>query len=653
MADEKIVISAIARVVDLASAPLKAIQAAIGGVASVAEKTTSAVASVGAKVGGAMKGFAGRLGEATSKVGNFVRNVGSMVGPLGGLIGLAGLGGAAAAMREFVNEGDALYKMATRLGTTVETIQLFRIAADNVGLADDALANLQKTMAKVARGGKEAEPIVALLKKMGVTAQEMKLGDLEAILPKIMEGFKQNENQVLKTNAALLLFGKSGQAQLEWLSKGAEAAKAAREQMERLGYISTAGAKAANAAADQMTALGFAIKGVRNVVGEALIPAFLPMIKWLTDFIANNRELLKQVALPAFIGALAAAVIGLGIAVASALGPWGLLAAAIIAAGTAIYQHWDEIIKWLDVEMPGLTKTVGEAASAIGKFAADTVRKINEGFQTGGLVGGITAYVTAFKDAYVGIVGWIIDLFLGIDWAAVGTQAGHLMVGALMALWRANLALGQFIIDQFTNALAWMRTADWGSIGQDAGRLLGEGIMLTLKAILNFHLLAAQAGAALAEGIASVDWLKVIQKISTFFVQLTVDMVRIGAELIGGLIKGMWNAIPGLSAVSDAVTGAFKGVGEFFKKGSVPLGDGAGVTTGPAWGRAAANTDQRPSLLRQQAATGNGNGGHSKVEVTSKVIAAPGSTVETTVSQSGAPINVDKVGGSDFATVPQ
>jgi hypothetical protein len=650
MADDKIVISAIARVVDLASPALKAIQSAIAGVSEVAEKTGTAVGSLGVKVGGAMKGFAGRIGEAAGKVGGFVRNIGGMMGPLGGLIGLAGLGGAAAAMREFVNKGDALYKMSQRLQQSVETIQLFRLAADNVGLADDALSNLQKTMAKVAKGGKEAEPIVALLRKMGVTAAEIAKGDLSVILPKIMEGFAQNENQVLKTNAALVLFGKSGQAQLEWLSKGAKAVDEARKKMAKFGYVTTEGAKAANEAADMMGGLGLAITGVRDVVGNALIPAFLPMIGWLTDLVAANRELLKQVALPAFIGALTTAVISLGIAVAAALGPWTLLAGAVAAAGVAIYQNWDSVIKWLDTELPGLTTTVGNAAKAIGGFAADTIRNINEGFKTGGFAGGIAAYVAAFKTAWSGIGTWLIDVVSSIDWSAVGTAGGNLLGQAIMGALRLQVTLGQYLVQQFSAAAEGLKTINWGDVGRAAGTLFVEAWKMQLRAMFDVGLWAVQMTVQLGQAIAGIDWLKAMQSFSLFFVQLQLDMVRIGKDLIVGLIAGMIDAIPGLRAVTDQISSMFSSSMSWLKNAGSALATAAGESLArlnPTPGLGLSPAGAPPNLLAQP-----GVAAPQKIESNTNITvnAPPGSSVTSNTTTKGATdVNV---GTNTMATVP-
>ena len=97
-----------------------------------------------------------------------------------------------------------------------------------------------------------------------------------------------------------------------------------------------------------LDALGKSVTGAKNAIAAAILPAFVPMVKAITDFVQSNRELLSQVALPAFLGLLATSVISLGVAIAGMLGPWALLVGAIVAGGVAIYQNWDKVKAFFD-----------------------------------------------------------------------------------------------------------------------------------------------------------------------------------------------------------------------------------------------------------------------------------------------------------------
>ena len=54
------------------------------------------------------------------------------------------------------------------------------------------MGKLQKTLGELTAGGKEIQPTGELLHKMGVSVKEIADGNLEAILPKIVESFEEN-----------------------------------------------------------------------------------------------------------------------------------------------------------------------------------------------------------------------------------------------------------------------------------------------------------------------------------------------------------------------------------------------------------------------------------------------------------------------------
>ena len=247
---EKIDISAVARVVDQASGPIRNIQGAITKAAGAAKSASGSFARLGSA--GAFGGLTANLKNVGSTLGRLGGQIKGFLGPLAGIAGLAGIGGAVAAMKDYITTATAVGKASQRLGVSAEALQGFRYAAGNAEIADDALTKLQKTMATVARGGKSVASSAGLLGKFGVSAQMIKAGNLEEILPRIAEGFKQNENPTLRAQMALALFGKSGQQLIPFLAKGRDGIAALSEEARRLGIIipqqQIAQAQAANAA---------------------------------------------------------------------------------------------------------------------------------------------------------------------------------------------------------------------------------------------------------------------------------------------------------------------------------------------------------------------------------------------------------------------
>jgi hypothetical protein len=649
MADN-IVISAIARVVDQASAPLKAIQGVIAGVADTAAKTGGAIADVGEGITKAVGGITGKLGAAAGKVGGFVRSMATMFGPISGLLGLGGIAGLSSTLTDFIAKTKELNSVAQRLGTTTDAVQTFYEALGGPERATEAMTKLQKTLVDVGKGGKEIQPTIALLRKMGVTMAEIKAGDLAAILPKIMEGFAKNENPILRAQAAIALFGKSGQDLIPYLIKGAAGFRAAAEDVRVFG-INMQGVAHGLEAAKALKELGDVVESTRNKIAASIIVAFTPMVNWLTEFIKANRELLGQVALPAFIGSIATALVGLGVALLGVLGPWSLLVGAIVAAGVAIYQNWGDIVAWFDKEIPGLTDAIASAGRGIWEFVQKANADITAGFTSGGMAGGLNAIWATWKTGASDALAWVVGLLQNVDWGAVGTSAGQMLWQALLAVIRAEAALGQIIIDQFNAALAWMKSADWQSIGAAAGTLFVQAWIAMFKAAWDINVWAAGLVQQLGSALASTDWGAVSTAILRFFLDLNMTFLKIGKDLIVGLISGMVSAIPGLQAVADKISGMFSGALGWLKGVGTSIANTASSVANAAGESLARGTPGygTPGLLAQPGAAAAP--ARSEVTTNINVNTPPGSTVTTSQTATGAPVGGGvNVGQSTMAT---
>src|SRR4051812_29316586 len=115
MADDRITISAIARVIDMASGPLKSIQGAIGGVGAAAAQASAIVGNMGATVAASVGNVGAKMGAATGKVVGFTKGMAGMFGPIQGLIGLAGIGGGPPQLPHLLNKNKELLPLSARL----------------------------------------------------------------------------------------------------------------------------------------------------------------------------------------------------------------------------------------------------------------------------------------------------------------------------------------------------------------------------------------------------------------------------------------------------------------------------------------------------------------------------------------------------------
>ena len=402
----------------------------------------------------------------------------------------------------------------------------------------------------------------------------------------------------------MAIFGKQWLEVSPLILKGTAGLEEGAQKFDKFGK-SVQTLKEAGEAGRAMKELGESVAAARDTFASALLPVFTPMLKWLADFVENNQELLKQVALPAFIAALTAAIIPLGVAVATALGPWGLLAAAIAAAAVAIYENWGPIKEWISNTFGPIFEPIEKAYKLLEGFVSKSFNEIKTGWQEGGLIGAAEAYfnvvfgfwkdlgtkvVEVFKNIdWSGLATSVGDWFKNINWEAVGQWVGKALGEAIMLPFKAGFAIGE-----------WLTSLDWASIGNTVGTLLWEAIKLPFT----ITTWVAQWGQALGEGAAQINWTGVVNAINSFFGNLVLDFVEIGKKLLKGLIDGMLASLPSLSSITEGIKAKFSGI-------SLPswLGGGGGGGGGEAPAlptAAAANENTRPGLLERAGAAISG-----------------------------------------------
>ena len=294
MAD-KIDISAIARVIDQTTGPMRKITGSIQTAGKAATTTGGAFFKLNAfKFGGLTAGIRG-VGQS---LGGLFSQVTRLLGPLTAMAGIAGLGGAVAGMKSYIDTADKLGKTARRFGTTAEYLQQFNYVAERSGVdasvAQDALGKFMKTLGTASKGGKAAKDLIPLLGKMGISMQEIKAGDLASILPKVAEGFKKNVNPVLRNDVAIKLFGKSGGKLIDMFAQGKISMQELMQEAVKLGIITTEETKQAEAAADAWLDFTKSITGVKNAIYAEFLPAVEPVLKAMKEWVLENKKVIKE-----------------------------------------------------------------------------------------------------------------------------------------------------------------------------------------------------------------------------------------------------------------------------------------------------------------------------------------------------------------------
>jgi len=196
-----------------------------------------------------------------------------------------------------IDVADQAGKLATRLGTTSETISQMGFVAEQTGVSTNtmnmALQRMVRRVSEAAAGSGEA---VKALEELGISAQELnKLDPAEQfeMLAEAMQGVSSESDRV---RLAMRLFDSEGVSLIQGMQGGAEAVRQLRDQADALGVtISTRTAQQAADFNDRMNEIRRTVTGATNIIVADMLPALndaaVRFQEWLKETNAVNRTL--------------------------------------------------------------------------------------------------------------------------------------------------------------------------------------------------------------------------------------------------------------------------------------------------------------------------------------------------------------------------
>lgn len=153
-------------------------------------------------------------------IGSSAANVTSKISAV--TAALTALGGAAT-IRNVINVADSLDELSARSGIAVQTLSSLANTARFTGVSQDelagALVRLNKAIAEAASGSKEQ---IQVFENLGVSFKNAdgSVRQVVDVLGDVATAFSYAENNAIKTQYAMALFGKSGANLIEFLDKG-------------------------------------------------------------------------------------------------------------------------------------------------------------------------------------------------------------------------------------------------------------------------------------------------------------------------------------------------------------------------------------------------------------------------------------------------
>lgn len=290
------------------------------------------------------------------------KGVNGVLANLGVAVSVAGL---TAMVKSAIDTGDALDEMSQRVGVSVETLSVWKPAAEQSGVSGESfekgLRKLSTTMLEAATGSEDAARNFAAV-GVEFKNQDGTLRATDQVLLDLAERFKAMPDGAEKTALAVQLFGKAGADLIPFLNQGRDGINELAAEMQALGVqMSSETAAQAGNFNDALDKLHLATKSIGNQIIASLLPALNDMAGGMVESAKQGgtlRTILDGVVLVLKTLALGAATVGKAfIALGEAIG------AGVAAAVEALKGNTDGA-KAIIADLKGnLVKRLDELAS--------------------------------------------------------------------------------------------------------------------------------------------------------------------------------------------------------------------------------------------------------------------------------------------------
>ena len=185
------------------------------------------------------------------------------------------------------NAGDEINDMSKRTGIATEQLSGYKLAAEKAGSSLGGLAIGLQGLANSMQAGAVAGTAQAkMFDALGISIVDGKgkLLPLNDVLLNTADRFSRMEDGAEKATLAQDIFGRSGRELIPLLNQGADGLREEAEMAKKLGLVfSKEAAAGADAFNDAMADLKGALTGIRNDIGNALIPVARQFIEGMSS----------------------------------------------------------------------------------------------------------------------------------------------------------------------------------------------------------------------------------------------------------------------------------------------------------------------------------------------------------------------------------
>jgi hypothetical protein len=194
-----------------------------------------------------------------SGVGNVANTTANKIkSAFSGLGGVLAGGAILAGLKSMMNDFDRVGKLATRFGTSAESIQRVGVAAKVAGTDVEAVANaMTKAGIAASKAVEQGGTMAELFDRAGINAREFAKANIDEKLLMIAEAYRAAGNDAQKTNAIIEIMGSRAGGNLIPLISNVEALRA---EMANVSVATDETVRAIEQANDRMTRFGNSVK---------------------------------------------------------------------------------------------------------------------------------------------------------------------------------------------------------------------------------------------------------------------------------------------------------------------------------------------------------------------------------------------------------
>ncbi len=219
-----------------------------------------------------------------------------IAGPFAGIAASLGMG-VREAVTGFAAAGDAVDKMAARVGLSAETLQEWSFAAKHAGSSPEALEkglkDLSRHMAEIASGKDTTSSAATLFKALGIAVKDAggKIRPVADVFKDFADAIQRNEDPALRTRMAMAALGEGGRSLIPMMAAGSEGLREMSRQARDMGLVmSSEDVAAAANLTDHLDDMRAVIGSIGTTIGAKLAPVVVRLADQFRNLVVANRE---------------------------------------------------------------------------------------------------------------------------------------------------------------------------------------------------------------------------------------------------------------------------------------------------------------------------------------------------------------------------